>query len=334
MSPDSQQERIEEALTEDVAAADRRRNRLVRRILFGCAAITVLTTIAIFLALFDNAVSFFYGTTVHEFLLGTGNPEQRVGVIEFLTDTEWHPSHAIDPRYGLAPLIAGTLLITVLASLLSIPVGTATAIYLAEYASPRVRSYLKPTLEILAGVPTVVYGYFAISFITPVLLNAILGPFGIQVGRLNALSASIAVGIMTIPMVASISEDAMQAVPDDLKHGAYAMGASKHQVILGIVLPAAISGILAAYILAISRAIGETMIVALAAGHNPNLTADPLAEVQTMTAFMVHQVRGTSAVGSVEYQSLFAVGLALFLITLGANLLNDVIKRRYREEYR
>ena len=271
---------------------------------------------------------------MHEAVVGTAPVDQRVGIIEFVTDTEWHPSHAIDPRFGILPLLAGTMLIVVLAAFLSIPIGTATAIYLAEYATPRTRSYLKPTLEILAGVPTVVYGYFAISFITPVLLDTLLSPFGIQVGRLNALSAAIAVGIMTIPMVASISEDAIQAVPDDLKYGAYAMGASKHQMIIGIVLPAAISGILAAYILAISRAIGETMIVALAAGHNPNLTADPLAEIQTMTAFMVHQVRGTSAVGSVEYQSLFAVGLALFLITLAANLVNDYIKRRYREVYR
>ena len=315
-------------------ARDKRRNRWVKRALFGCAAITIVTTLAIFLSLLDNAVSFFYEARLYEMLVGSESANQRVGVIEFLTDTEWDPSHAIDPRFGILPLVAGTAIIVVLASFVSIPLGTATAIYLAEYADPRTRAYLKPTLEVLAGIPTVVYGYFAISFITPVLLQTVFAPFGIHIGRLNALSASIAVGIMTIPMVASISEDAIQAVPDDLRYGAYALGAAKYQVSIGVLIPAAISGIFASYILAVSRAIGETMIVALAAGHNPNLTADPLAEVQTMTAYMVHRVRGTSAVGSVEYQSLFAVGLALFILTLIANLLNDAIKRRYREEYR
>ncbi len=322
-----------DAITGDVTAADRRRNRRVRRLLFGCAAITVLTTVAIFFALLDNAFSFFYEIRLYEFLLG-GEFSQRVSVWEFVAGTQWYPNHGIAPAFGILPLLAGTFLIVVLAAFVAIPIGTATAVYLSLYASPRTRAYLKPTLEILAGIPTIVYGFFAISFITPVLLRGLLGPFGIEVGRLNALSAAIAVGIMTIPMVASISEDAMAAVPDGLTHGAYAMGASKYQVAIGIVIPASLSGILAAYILAVSRAIGETMIVALAAGHSPNLTSDPLAEVQTMTAFMVHQVRGTSAVGSVEYQSLFAVGLALFLITLAANLLNDYVKRRYREEYR
>ncbi len=321
------------------ANTDRRRNRRVRRLLFGCTSITVLTTVAIFAVLFDNTFNFFYDVRFHEWLIGLVTefrivPEQRVAITEFLFDTEWRPSHADDPRFGVLPLVAGTLLITVGAAFISIPIGTATALYLAEYARPSTRKYLKQTLEVLAGVPTIVYGFFALTFITPNIVGPLAAALGQDVGRFSALSGAIVVGIMTIPMVASISEDAMSSVPDELRNGAYALGASKYTVSTSVVLPASISGVMASYILAVSRAIGETMAVALAAGVTPRLTANPFAEIQTMTAFMVDSTRSTMLVGSVEYQSLFAVGLALFLMTLAANLLNDYVKRSYREVYR
>ncbi len=327
-------------ITGDVAAADQRRDRLIRRVLFGCTSITVLTTIAIFVVLLDNTWGFFFDATFSQWLvrsvtsLTVEGLTQRIAVTEFLFDTEWRPSHADDPRFGIMTLVSATVLITVGAAFVSIPIGTAAALYLSEYASVRTRKYLKPTLEVLAGVPTIVYGFFAVSFVTPVLLRPVLELFGLSIGRNNVLSAMVVVGIMTIPMVASISEDAMRAVPDDLRNGAYALGASKYEVSTSVVLPASISGIFASYILAVSRAIGETMAVTLAAGATPTLTANPLAEVQTMTAYMVTTMRSTAGVGSITYQSLFAVGLVLFLMTLVANLINDYIKRRYREVYR
>ncbi len=327
-------------ITAEVADADRRRNRRVRRLLFGCTSITVLTTIAIFAVLFDNAFQFFTDERFHQWLIGMAAdltlyfPEQRVGLLEFFTDTEWRPSHADDPRFGIIPLAAGTLLVTIGAAFVSIPIGTATALYLSEYATPGTRKYLKPTLEVLAGIPTIVYGFFALTFITPVIVGPLGALFGISVGRFSALSGSIVVGIMTIPMVASISEDAMSSVPDELRNGAYALGASKYRVSLSVVLPASISGVMASYILAVSRAIGETMAVLLAAGYSANLTGNPFDEIMTMTAYMVDATRSTMTVGSVEFQSLFAVGLALFCMTLTANLVNDYVKRRYREVYR
>lgn len=326
-------------ITGDVASGDQRRNQLVRRVLFGCTTITVLTTIAIFAVLFDNTWGFFFDATFSEWVrnsllsLGVEGLTQRVTFSEFFFDTQWRPSHADDPRFGIPTIISATVLITVGAAFVAIPIGTAAALYLSEYASTRTRKYLKPTLEILAGVPTIVYGFFAVSFVTPVLLRPVLEIFGLSIGRNNALSAMVVVGVMTIPMVASISEDAMSAVPADLKNGAYALGASKYKVSTSVVLPASISGIFASYILAVSRAIGETMAVTLAAGATPNFTGNPLAEVQTMTAYMVTSARSTALVGSVTYQSLFAVGLVLFLMTLTANLVNDYIKRRYREVY-
>ncbi len=312
--------------------ADQEANRRARRVLFGCAAVTVLTTLAIFFVLIDNAASYFLGARFTEMLLGA-SPERTVTFTEFFTGTRWAPDHAT-PAHGALPIIFGTLAITVGAAFVSIPIGTATALYLSEYSSKRVRSKLKPTLEILAGIPTIVYGYFAIAFINPVLLGPIAAAlFGINIGRYSLLSGMLVVGIMTIPMVSSISEDAMQAVPDELRNGAYALGATKFDVSLSVVIPAAVSGILASYILAVSRAIGETMAVALAAGYNANITANPFSEIMTMTAYMVSMARGTSAVGTVEYQSLFAVGLLLFLMTLVMNLLNDWFKRRFQEEY-
>ncbi len=321
-------------ITGDGAAqADRVANRRVRRILFGCAAITVLTTLAIFFVLIDNAVSYFYGLRFTEALLGA-SLEKSVTLTEFFTGTRWAPDHAT-PGHGILPIVFGTLSITVGAAFVSIPIGTATAIYLSEYASEGVRSKLKPTLEILAGIPTIVYGYFAIAFINPVVLSPIAETlFGIHLGRYSMLSGMLVVGIMTIPMVSSISEDAMSSVPDELRNGAYALGATKYDVSTRIVLPASISGVLASYILAVSRALGETMAVTLAAGFNAQITANPFDEIMTMTAYMVSMARGTSAVGTIEYQSLFAVGLVLFVMTLVMNLLNDRLKRRFQEEYR
>ncbi len=328
-------------ITGDAAATDaKQRNKRARQVLFGCAAFTVLTTLAIFLVLIDNAISYFYGARATEMIFLGVEPQSAVGLIEFLNvrellagEARWAPEHAT-PSHNAWPIIFGTLAITVGAAFVSIPIGTATALYVSEYASPEVRSKLKPTLEVLAGIPTIVYGYFAIAFINPVVLGPIAGLFGINIGRYSMLSGMLVVGIMTIPMVSSISEDAMQAVPDDLRNGAYALGATKYDVSVSVVTPAAISGIFASYILAVSRAIGETMAVTLAAGFNANITANPFSEIMTMTAYMVSMARGTSAIGTIEYQSLFAVGLVLFCMTLMMNLLNDWFKRRFQEEYR
>ncbi len=319
-------------ISDDGAKADNAQNRRAKRVLFGCAAVTVATTLAIFLVLLDNTASYFFGAKISELVLGAG-VDRTVTFTEFFTGTRWAPDHAT-PAHGILPIVWGTIAITIGAAFISIPIGTATAIYLSEYASPSVRAKLKPTLEILAGVPTIVYGYFAISFITPVIVNPIAGAlFGINVGRYSMLSGIIVVGIMTIPMVSSISEDAMSAVPDDLRQAAYGLGATKYDVSTNVVLPASLSGVFASYILAVSRAIGETMAVTLAAGFNANLTANPFSEIMTMTAYMVSMARGTSAVGTVEYQSLFAVGFVLFVMTLVMNLINDWFKRSYREEY-
>ncbi|ELY94836.1 phosphate ABC transporter permease [Natrialba chahannaoensis JCM 10990] len=345
---------------DDSLEAAHEKNRRVRRVLFGCAAVTVVTTVAIFLVLFDNAASYFFGARISEVLFDGDSIARTVTFTEFFTGTRWAPDHAT-PAHGVLPIVWGTLAITIGAGLVSIPIGTATALYLSEYASSDTRNRLKPILEILAGIPTIVYGYFAVSFLTPVLVDGIAtflvnpagrgldsvshhapglleplasGMMGASVGRYSMLAGILVVGTMTIPMVSSISEDAMQAVPDDLRNGAYALGATKYQVSTRIVLPAAVSGIFASYILALSRAIGETMAVTMAAGFNANLTVNPFDEIMTMTAYLVSMARGTSAVGTVQYQSLFAVGLLLFLMTLTMNLLNDRLKQRFQEEYR
>lgn len=352
--------------------ADHRNNRIVKGVFFGCASVTILTTLAIFAVLLDNATSYFFGARLHE-LIAEGGIERTVTFIEFFDirevfagEARWAPDHAV-PGHNIFPVLWGTIAITIGAGMVSIPIGTATALYLSEYATVETRNRLKPILELLAGIPTIVYGYFAVSFITPVLVrgiaNYIVDPLGqllyfigtilpgsigigdtlmgwgnsmtgITVGRYSLLAGILVVGLMTIPMVSSISEDAMQAVPNELRNGAYALGATKYQVSLKIVIPAAISGIFASYILALSRAIGETMAVTLAAGFNATLTANPFSEIMTMTAYLVTVARGTSAVGTVEYQSLFAVGLLLFIMTLSMNLINDGMKRRFQEVYR
>ncbi|XVH32358.1 phosphate ABC transporter permease subunit PstC [Haloferacaceae archaeon DSL9] len=310
---------------------DTERDRLMRATFFACASITVLTTVAIFLVLINGAASFFYGSTVLEMLSGA-LPQKQVTFAEFFGGTRWRPSSS-DPGYGILPLINGTLIIVVGSALVSIPIGTATAIYLSEYASPDVRRVLKPILEILAGIPTIVYGFFALSFLTPILIRPLGAALGYDTGIFNAAAGCIVVGIMTIPMVSSLSEDAMSAVPDELRQAGYGLGATKFEVSTQVVFPASISGVFASYILAVSRAIGETMAVTLAAGLQPRMTLNPFESIQTMTAYMVSTAQGEAAYGTINYQSLFAVGIVLFLMTLSMNLLNDYVRRRYREVY-
>jgi len=286
-------------------------NSIAKNIFLFFAMISIFTTVGIILSLFVNSIGFF----------------QKVTLWEFLTGTEWTPLFA-DPRFGVLPLITGTLIITVGALLISVPIGLCSAIYLSEYARPGVRKVLKPLLEILAGIPSIVYGFFALTSITP-LLQKILP----QTEIFNAASGSIAVGIMTIPLVSSLSEDALRAVPDSLRHGAYALGATKLETSLGVVVPAAVSGITASFVLAISRAIGETMIVAIASGAKPSFTLNPLQSVQTMTAFIVQASQGDNPHGTVGFYALFAVGMVLFLMTLGLNILSHHIVQKYRKEY-
>ncbi len=284
---------------------------LIPKILFIFAFITILTTVGIVVILFFESFSFF----------------QEVSIIEFLTGTKWTP--LFEPKnFGILPLLSGTFLITGIASLVAIPIGLGSAIYLSEYAPERVRTIVKPILEILAGIPTIVYGYFALTFVTPFLRS--IFP---QMDVFNALSAGIVVGIMIIPMVSSLSEDAMRAVPKSIRAGAYALGSTKYEVSTKVVVPAALSGITSSFVLAISRAIGETMIVTIAAGGTPKLTLDPTESIQTMTAYIVQVALGDVQQGSIEYKTIFAVGASLFVITLIMNLIAQYITNKYREEY-
>lgn len=286
-------------------------NKLMPILLFLCASVSVLTTIGIVFTLINETYQFF----------------MKVPILDFLFGTKWSP--LIAPKsFGVLPLLSGTLMITFIACLVAIPLGLASAIYLSEYAPKRVRKIIKPILEVLAGVPTIVYGYFALSLVTP-LIQSLFDSAGI----FNALSAGIVVGIMIIPMVSSLSEDAMSAVPRSLRDGAYALGATRFEVALKIVVPAAFSGIVASAVLAFSRAIGETMIVTVAAGSTPNMTANPLESIQTMTAYIVQVSLGDTPHGSVEYGSIFAVGMTLFVITFLLNILAQFIARKFREEY-
>ena len=279
--------------------------------LIACAFISVATTLGIVIALLQPAIEFF----------------REINFIDFITGTRWAPLFE-PPDFGVLPLISGTISVTIWATLVMIPFGLGAAIYLSEYARPRIRKWLKPALEVLAGIPTVVFGYFALLFMTPLLQKV-----GIDVGTFSALSAGIVVGVLLIPTVASISEDAMAAVPHDLRSGAYALGAPKFKVATRIVVPAAISGIVASFVLGISRAIGETMIVYLAAGGQPNLSFNPTEAVQTMTAFIGATGLGDVPTGSLEYKTIFAVGLALFVMTLVMNIFAIRLVRKYREVY-
>ena len=262
---------------------------IVKWIFFGCATLSILTTVAILVTLIYQASSFFF----------------EVSLWEFLTGTRWTP--ILKPRaYGVLPLVSGTLLVTLIAAAVALPIGLMTAIFLSEYAPDKIRRIIKPILEILAGIPTVVYGYFALTFVTP-LLQGIFDNLII----FNALSAGLVMGVMIIPMVSSLSEDAMMSVPRSLREAAYALGATRYEVSLRVIVPAALSGIIAAFILALSRAIGETMLVTIAAGATPRMSFDPMESIQTMTAYIVQLSLGEAPVGSLEYNTIFAVGLLL-----------------------
>ncbi|OGW62659.1 MAG: phosphate ABC transporter permease subunit PstC, partial [Nitrospirae bacterium RIFCSPHIGHO2_01_FULL_66_17] len=251
---------------------------------------------------------------------------REVSLLAFLTDTQWTPLFA-DKHFGILPLVAGTVLTAGIAVCVATPIGLVSALYLSEYATDRVRHLVKPVLEVLAGVPTVVYGYFALLFVTPLLQTVIPSLSGF-----NALSPGIVIGLMIIPMVSSLSEDAMYAVPQSLREGAYALGSSKLQVAVKVVVPAAFSGIAASLLLGVSRAIGETMILAIAAGQQPRLTLNPTVPIETMTAYIVQVSLGDTPTGTIEYRTIFAVGMMLFLGTLALNLVSQWIKQRFREQ--
>jgi phosphate transport system permease protein len=285
--------------------------RVIESALFLCAAGSVLVTAGIIAVLLVETAAFL----------------REVPLTDFLFGTTWTPAF-LDKQFGVLPLVAGTALTSAIAMAIALPAGILIAIYLSEYAPSNLRRVLKPVLEILAGVPTVVYGYFALLFVTPLLQQFIPGLSGF-----NALSPGIVMGIMILPLVASLSEDALRSVPNGLREGAYALGATRLQAALRVIVPAAFSGISAAAILAVSRAIGETMIVAVAAGQQPRLTFDPTVPVQTMTAFIVQMSLGDTAAGSIEYRTIFAVGMLLFVSTFILNLASNWLRQRFREEY-
>lgn len=286
--------------------------RLIKGALLACGILSVATTFAIIGSLAVETIDFF----------------GDVRLSEYFTGTTWAPTFS-PPRFGVLPLVSATLLITGIAALVAFPLGLGTAIYLSEYANARVRKVVKPVLEVLAGIPTVVFGYFALTFITPTIVQPLVP--GTRI--FNALSAGLVVGVMIIPLIASISEDAMRAVPRGLREGAYAMGATRRTVALKVVVPAALSGIAAAFILGLSRAIGETMIVAIAAGALPNLSIDPRESMETMTTFIVQVSLGDTPAGSTAYKTIFAIGTTLFAMTLALNVVSHRIVRRFRERY-
>ena len=286
---------------------------VIQGFLFLCGAISILTTIGIVFVLGKESLLFF----------GSG----EVNLVEFFTGTEWQPAIG---KFGILPLLNATLMTSLAAMLIALPFGLGIAIYLSEYASPGARSILKPILELLAGIPTVVYGYFALTFMTP-LLRSIFGQDTVQI--YNTASAGLVIGILILPLVASMSEDALSAVPRSLREGAYALGATQLETAVRIIVPAALSGITAAFIVAISRAVGETMIVALAAGAGSNFTFNPFAAAETMTGHIVRISGGDLSYDSIDYNSIFAIGLMLFVITLTLNIISRVIVRRFREVY-
>jgi phosphate transport system permease protein len=285
--------------------------RVIEFILMLAAMSAVATTLAIVAILLYESLSFF----------------EHVSIIDFLTDTQWTPLFE-DAHYGILPLVSGTLTTSAIALLVAIPIGTIGAIYLSEFASHKTREIVKPILELLVGVPTVVFGYFALLFVTPLLQKFIPGLPGF-----NMLGPGIVMGIMIVPYISSVAEDAMRAVPMSMREGSYAMGATRFQTAIRVVTPAAISGIIAAYILGISRAVGETMVVALAAGQQPNLTFNPMESASTITAYIVQVAMGDLPHGSIGYQSIFAAGLVLMLMTLIFNILGHLTRKKFRETY-
>lgn len=286
---------------------------IVEGMLLIAGVISVAVTVGIVVILLRDAIAFFQ------------LPE--VTLVDFFTDTIWQPQIG---RFGILPLLTATLMISFIAMLVALPLGLFTAIYLSEYAAPRTRNTIKPILEVLAGIPTVVYGYFALTFMTP-LLRRIFGVETVQI--YNMASAGIVVGILIIPLIASLSEDALHAVPRALREASFGLGATRLETSLRVVLPAALSGITAAFVVGISRAVGETMIVSIAAGAGPNLTLNPFASAETMTGYMVRISGGDLSYDSVDYQSIFAIGLVVFLMTLVLNIISQRIVRRFREAY-
>jgi phosphate transport system permease protein len=286
----------------------------VKAFLLVCSLISILTTIGILIALLDETIAFF----------------GDVGIVDFFTGTEWSPLFA-DPQFGVWPLVWGTLMTTGIALIVAVPLGLGAAIYLSEYARPRVRKTVKPILEVLAGIPTIVFGYFALTFFTPDVLQGLFGQDRIQI--FNALSAGIIMGFMVLPTVASLAEDAMTAVPHSLREGAYGLGASKLQVSLRVVFPAALSGVVAAIVLGASRAIGETMIVLVAAGGIANTSVNPGEPHATMASFIGQTAKGDVPTGSIGYETIFAVGATLFFITLAINAIAIRFVRKYRQVY-
>jgi phosphate transport system permease protein len=293
------------------AARRRYGEGVVKTSLILCAVVSIATTVGIVVSLIEPAVDFF----------------REINLIDYITGTRWAPLFE-PPDFGVVPLLTGTFSVTCWAMLVCIPFGLGAAIYLSEYAHPRVRKALKPMLELLAGIPTVVFGYFALLFVSPLLED-----IGIDVSTFNALSAGLVVGVMVLPTVASLSEDAMTAVPMELRAGAYALGATRLEVALRVVVPAATSGIIASFVLGISRIVGETMIVLIAAGQQPSLSLDPRSQTETMTAFIGATGQGDVPTGSTEYKTIFAVGLTLFVVTFAMNMLSVRLVRKFREVY-
>ena len=289
----------------------RRGEKIIETVLLACGMLSILTTVGIIGVLLFETIGFF----------------KEVSIIEFLTGKEWTPLF-VKKHFGVLPLVAGTALTSAIAILVAGPLGILTAIFLSEYAPARLRQILKPILEILAGVPTIVYGYFALLFVTPLLKKLIPDLSGF-----NALSPGIVMGIMIVPLVSSLSEDAMYAVPRGLRDAAYALGSSRLQTAWQVVVPAAFSGITASFVIAISRAIGETMLVAIAAGQMPNLTFNPLVPIETMTTYIVQISLGDTPTGTLGFRTIFAVGMLLFLSTFALNLVGDFLRQRYRERY-
>src|SRR3989338_8645362 len=287
------------------------KERIIEGVLFLSALFSIFVTIGIVAVLFFETYEFF----------------KEVSIVDFLTDTQWTPLFD-EKHFGILPLFAGTFLTTIIAIAVALPIGLISAIYLSEYASARFRTAVKPALEVLAAVPTVVYGYFALLFVTPILQKIIPGLSGF-----NALSHGIVMGIMITPIVASLSEDAMHAVPMGLREGAYALGATKFQVAARVVVPAAFSGIAASFILGISRAVGETMIVAIAAGQQPRLTLNPLVPLETITAYIVQVSLGDTQTGTIEYKTIFAAGMSLFVVTFVLNIVSYWLRKKFREVY-
>ena len=295
--------------------------RIIETALLACGMLSIFTTVGIIGVLLFETIGFFK----------TGSVVKEVSVIkffiEFFTDTQWTPLF-VKKHFGVLPLVAGTALTSGIAILVAGPLGILTAIFLSEYAPARLRQIIKPTLEILAGVPTIVYGYFALLFVTPLLKKLIPDLSGF-----NALSPGLVMGIMIVPLVSSLSEDAMYAVPRGLRDAAYALGSSRLQTAWKVVVPAAFSGITASFVIAISRAIGETMLVAIAAGQRPNLTFNPLVQIQTMTTYIVQISLGDTPTGTLEYRTIFAVGMVLFVSTFALNMVGDYMRQRFRERY-